>query len=76
MRVAVWGEQAEQLHRAGALTKAAEVYVEGRVRLDEWSGPDGAARCGLKLSAWRCEVLGAIGRRAPRPPRRSGAAAR
>jgi single-strand DNA-binding protein len=66
LRVAVWGERAEELNTAG-LAKGAECYVEGRLKLNTWNGPDGQQRSGLELSAWRVDVLGAIGRRAKRP---------
>jgi len=31
----------------------------------KWTGKDGEPRCGLSLSAWRCDVHGAIGQSAP-----------
>ena len=64
LRVAAWGDLAEQL--AERLPKGTEVYVEGRIRLEQWDGQDGQRRSGLKLSAWKVEPLGQIGRRAPR----------
>ena len=64
LKVTVWGDQAEALNAAGNLGKGAEVYAEGRLKLNEWMGPDGQKRSGLSLSAWRVDVLGAIGRRA------------
>ena len=70
LRVTVWGDQAEALNAAGSLGKGAEAYVEGRIKMNEWTGTDGEKRSGLNLSAWRVDVLGAIGRRATKaaPP--------
>ncbi len=66
-RVTVWGERAEQLHHAGTLSKGAEVYVEGRLRLNTWQGQDGQQRAGLNVSAWTVQPMGQIGRRPKRP---------
>jgi single-stranded DNA-binding protein len=52
--------------------KGDQVYVEGRVRLDVWHGPDGD-RPSLIVSAWTVQPLGKIGRRAPRRPRQARA---
>jgi CheY-like chemotaxis protein len=57
----VWGEDAEQLYGTGDLVKGCEVYAEGRIRLNEWTGQDGQKRSGLNLSAWKLEPLGADG---------------
>ena len=38
-RVTCWGEPAESLD--GALGKGTEVYVEGRLRVGEWTAKDG-----------------------------------
>src|SRR5579884_3315137 len=64
LKCVCWGERAEELHESGNLGKGAEVYVEGRLKLNTWAGQDGQQRSGLELSAWRVDVLGAIGRRA------------
>ena len=64
LKVTAWGDQAETLNASGNLGKGAEVYVEGRLTLNEWTTPDGQKRAGLNLSAYRVDVLGAIGRRA------------
>jgi len=68
VRVTVWSDLAATL--AEELRKGSAVYCEGRVRLDKW--PDkttGEPRSGLSVSAWRCEVHGAIGRNAPKRER-------
>ena len=69
IRAAVWGDQAEQLE--GRLKKGDLVYLEGRLRLRTWD-KDGDTRAGLEVSAWKCEQLGAIGRRAPKPATGNG----
>jgi single-strand DNA-binding protein len=62
VRVTAWGELAEDL--VDRLPKGAEVYVEGRLRCEQWTGSDGQPRAGLAVSAWKVEPLGQIGRRA------------
>jgi single-strand DNA-binding protein len=58
-RVVVFGGLATELHPA--LRKGAEVYVEGRLRLEFWTGRDGRERTGLSVAASRVEVLGKVG---------------
>lgn len=69
-RVVVFGGLATELHPA--LRKGAEVYVEGKLRLESWTGRDGRERTGLSVAAARVEVLGKIGfdpaPREPEPP--------
>jgi single-strand DNA-binding protein len=64
VRVTLWGEIAERLD--GTLTKGREVYAEGRLRLKSWKTAEGIDRPSLEISAWRCDLIGAIGRSAPR----------
>jgi single-strand DNA-binding protein len=59
IRVAVFGQLATRLHPD--LKKGAEVYVEGKLRLESWTGKDGRERTGLSVAASRVEVLGGIG---------------
>ena len=59
VRVTVWGEAAEEL--APRLVKGTRVYVEGRLKLEQWQAKDGAQRSTLKLSAWTCQPMGQIG---------------
>jgi single-strand DNA-binding protein len=61
--VAVFGEAAERL--CAALEKGNKVYVEGTLRLSEWTGRNGEKRTGLSVAAWKAEKLGAIGRNKP-----------
>jgi single-strand DNA-binding protein len=63
-KITIWGQQAEQL--GDRLVKGTEVYIEGRLKLEQWTGQNGTQRSALAVSAWKCEVLGAIGKRAPR----------
>jgi single-strand DNA-binding protein len=70
-RVVVFGGLATERHPA--LQKGAEVYVEGKLRLESWTGKDGRERTGLSVTASRVEVLGRIGfdsqSRKPEEPR-------
>ncbi len=67
VRATVWGEQAEDL--APRLTKGTRVYLEGRLKLEQWQAQDGAQRSALKLSAWACQPMGQIGKQRPLPER-------
>jgi single-stranded DNA-binding protein len=62
LRVTAWEPSEELLDQ---LQKGASVYVEGKLTRGTWTGQDSAPRCGLNLSAWRVDVHGAIGKRAP-----------
>ena len=64
LRVTCWDELAETL--AEVLQRGMPVYVEGKLKHERWQSREGEARCGLSVSAWRVEVHGAIGKRAPR----------
>jgi single-strand DNA-binding protein len=61
IKVAAWEQTAETL--ADALHKGDEVYIEGSLKLSEWSGQDGERHTGLNVNAWKVEVLGKIGKR-------------
>jgi single-strand DNA-binding protein len=65
VRCTAWNERAEELEPL--LTKGSNVYVEGRLRHAEWENAQGETQCGLNLSAWKVEVLGAIGKGARKP---------
>lgn len=65
LRVALWEDLAERMYQE--LGKGDRVYVEGTLTLRQWTGQDGEQRSGLNVSAWKCEILGAVGRRAERP---------
>src|ERR1043166_3880171 len=48
-RVTAWGRQAEAV--AQYLTKGRSVYVEGRLRVEEWTDKDGKTRHSLEVNA-------------------------
>jgi single-stranded DNA-binding protein len=48
--------------------KGARVYIEGTLRLDEWTDQNGAKRTGLSVMSWHCR-LAAIGRNKPKSGR-------
>ncbi len=50
----------------GEAERLREIYCEGRIRLNQWTGKDGEPRAGLQLTAWVLQPLGQIGRRGPR----------
>jgi single-stranded DNA-binding protein len=58
---------AAAIAQAERLCKGARVYIEGTLKLDEWTGQDGAKRHGLSLLSWHCR-LSQIGRNRPRRP--------
>ncbi|MBN1808722.1 MAG: single-stranded DNA-binding protein [Planctomycetes bacterium] len=47
--VEVWGRQAEQL--SGQLHKGSTVFVDGRLKMDEWTSKDGTHRSKLVVVA-------------------------
>ncbi len=55
-RVTLWGKQAENLHRY--LQKGKQVYVEGRLRVTEWTDRDNKARYSLEVTATDLRLLG------------------
>jgi single-stranded DNA-binding protein len=62
------------IERADKFVKGARVYVEGSLKLEEWTGQDGVMRHGLSCLAWRAH-LSEIGRNKP-PRERKPAAER
>jgi len=63
LRVTLWAELAEDL--IPTLHKDASVYLESKLTHGRWTGRDGEPRCGLSLSAWRCDLHAQIGKLAP-----------
>jgi single-stranded DNA-binding protein len=55
----------EAVSAASRFIKGARTYIEGSVKLDEWTGQDGAKRHGLSVMSWHCK-LAAIGRNRPK----------
>lgn len=68
--VVVWGRQAETCR--DYLSKGAPIFVEGRLQLDQWEGPEGEKKSRLRVRADRVQFLsrgggGAGGGRGGRP---------
>ncbi|MFN2531465.1 MAG: single-stranded DNA-binding protein [Pyrinomonadaceae bacterium] len=55
-RVTLWGRQAETASQY--LTKGRQVYIEGRLRLDEWTDRDGKPRTTLDVHATEMHFIG------------------
>jgi single-stranded DNA-binding protein len=64
VQVACFGEIAQRA--AERLGKGDRCYVEGTLRLDEWTDSQGVPRAGLKVAAWKVEPIGQIGQRKPK----------
>jgi single-stranded DNA-binding protein len=63
--VMVFGDEAVEI--APKLLKGSRVYIEGSIKLDEWTAQDGSKRHGLSVMSWHCR-LAAIGRNKPQRP--------
>jgi single-strand DNA-binding protein len=70
-RVTLWGRQAETASQY--LTKGRPVYIEGRLRVEEWTDRDGKPRHTLEVHATDMQFIG--GARAEEPPMERAAAA-
>jgi single-strand DNA-binding protein len=55
-RVTLWGRQAETASQY--LTKGRPIYVEGRLRLEEWTDRDGKQRYTLEVHATDMQFIG------------------
>ena len=55
-RVTLWGRQAENASKY--LQKGSAVYIEGRLKLDEWTDRDGNTRQTLDVTATDMQFLG------------------
>ena len=55
-RVTLWGRQAELA--AEHLTKGRQVYIEGRLRLDEYTDKEGNPRTSLEVNATEMQFIG------------------
>ena len=71
--VVVWGRQAETCR--DYLSKGAPIFVEGRLQLDQWEGPEGEKKSRLRVRADRVQFL-SRGGAGGRSPRGEGGAAR
>jgi single-strand DNA-binding protein len=69
-RVTLWGKQAETAQKF--LTKGSPIYIEGRLRIEEWTDRDGKNRFTLEVQATDMQFLGrgegSGGGSAPPPP--------
>ena len=59
--IEVWGRQAETCKQY--LTKGRPIFVEGRLRLDQWETPQGEKKRLLRVRADRVQFLGSSGGR-------------
>jgi single-strand DNA-binding protein len=55
-RVTLWDKKAEVA--AKYLTKGSQVYIEGRLKLDEWTDRDGKTRTTLDVNATDMQFIG------------------
>lgn len=55
-RITLWGKQAENASKY--LTKGSPVYIEGRLRVDEWNDRDGKSRYTLDVHATDMQFIG------------------
>lgn len=58
-RITLWGKQAETASKF--LTKGSQVYIEGRLRVEEWADRDGKNRYTLEVNATDMQFLGTKG---------------
>jgi single-strand DNA-binding protein len=58
-RITLWGRQAETASQY--LTKGRPVYIEGRLRVEEWTDRDGKARYTLEVHATDMQFIGSGG---------------
>lgn len=58
-RITLWGRQAEVASQY--LTKGKPVYIEGRLRVEEWTDRDGKARYTLEVHATDMQFIGSAG---------------
>src|SRR5713226_1865808 len=73
-RVTLWGRQAETASQY--LTKGRPVYIEGRLRVEEWTDRDGKPRHTLEVRATDMQFIGGgRGEEGGAPPARAAAAA-
>ena len=70
-RVTLWGRQAETASQY--LTKGRPVYIEGRLRVEEWTDRDGKPRHTLEVHATDMQFIG--GGRNEEPPMERAASA-
>lgn len=54
-KITLWGKQAENASKY--LTKGSSVYIEGRLRIEEWTDRDGNNRHSLEVNATDMQFL-------------------
>jgi single-strand DNA-binding protein len=62
-KVTFWGRQAETASQY--LTKGRPIYVEGRLRVEEWTDRDGKPRYTLEIHGTEMQFIGSRGDDAP-----------
>ncbi|MGF1677610.1 MAG: single-stranded DNA-binding protein [Candidatus Methylacidiphilales bacterium] len=67
--VEVWGRQAETCK--DYLSKGRQVFIEGRLQLDQWTTPQGEKRSRLRVRAERVQFLGSASGAGGSAPRKS-----
>lgn len=72
-RVTLWGRQAETASQY--LTKGRPVYIEGRLRVEEWTDRDGKPRHTLEVHATEMQFIGGRGGEEPQMERAASAGA-
>jgi len=72
-RVTLWGRQAETASQY--LTKGRPVYIEGRLRVEEWTDRDGKPRHTLEVHATDMQFIGGGAGRGDEAPMERAAAA-
>jgi single-strand DNA-binding protein len=55
-RITLWGKQAENASKY--LSKGSPVYIEGRLRVEEWSDKEGKSRYTLEVQATDMQFIG------------------
>ncbi len=55
-RVTLWGKQGENASKY--LTKGSQVYIEGRLRIEEWQDRDGKERYTIEVNGSDMQFLG------------------
>jgi single-strand DNA-binding protein len=58
-KITLWGKQAETASKY--LTKGSSVYIEGRLRVEEWTDRDGKNRSTLEVNATDMHFIGSRG---------------
>lgn len=62
-KITLWGRQAETA--AQYLTKGRPVYIEGRLRVEEWTDKDGRQRYTIEVNATDMQFIGGRGEDSP-----------